>query len=128
MSGRSIPLYSTLSFTEPSQPQLNFVGGKACLLNPPGVVYCAIRVVLPNFIKYRVRNFAYTVFEILPIYLLHTVTLLPPSRRLVPSVGLGSTWVRELQSDSCHYPTATNKCKKQSNQTKAKPCQWKSML
>ena len=40
----------------------------------------------------------------------YPVTLLPPPRRLVPSLGLGSTWVRQLRSGSCHYPTAATKC------------------
>ena len=36
-------------------------------------------------------------------------TLLPPPRRLVPSLGLGTSWVRQLLSGSCHYPTAATK-------------------
>ena len=40
----------------------------------------------------------------------YPVKLLPPPRRLVPSLGLGTTWVRQLQSGSCHYPTAATKC------------------
>ena len=40
----------------------------------------------------------------------YPVTLLPPPRRLVPSLGLGTTWVRRPQSGSCHYPTAATKC------------------
>ena len=38
------------------------------------------------------------------------VTLLPPPRRLVPSLGLGTTWVRQLQSGTCHHPTTATKC------------------
>ena len=39
---------------------------------------------------------------------------------------MGITWVKQLQSGSCHYPTAATKCKvsRQAN----KPPQWKSML
>ena len=37
---------------------------------------------------------------------LHAFTLLPPPRSLVPRLGLGTTWVRQLQSGSCPYPTA----------------------
>ena len=40
----------------------------------------------------------------------YPVTLLPPPRRLVPSLGLGTTWVRQLRSGSCHHPTAATKC------------------
>ena len=41
----------------------------------------------------------------------------PPPRRLVPSLGLGTTWVRQLRSGSCHHPTAATKC----NQATANP-------
>ena len=40
----------------------------------------------------------------------YPVTLLPPLRRLVPSLGLGTTWIRQLPSGSCHHPTAATKC------------------
>ena len=47
----------------------------------------------------------------------------PPLRRLVPSLGLGTTWVRQLRSGSCHYPTAATKCnKKPSQATGGKAC------
>ena len=35
---------------------------------------------------------------------------LPPPRRLLPSLGLGTTWVRQPRSGSCHYHTAATKC------------------
>ena len=41
------------------------------------------------------------------------VTLLPPPRRLAPSLGLGTTVVRQLRSGSCHHPTAATKCNEQ---------------
>ena len=50
----------------------------------------------------------------------------PSERRLVPSLCLGTTWVRQLLSGSCHYPTAATKCNEQPSHSK--PCQWKSML
>ena len=31
--------------------------------------------------------------------MLRAITLLP-----IPRLGLGNTWVRQLRSDSCHYP------------------------
>ena len=53
----------------------------------------------------------------------YPVTLLPPPRRLAPSLGLGTTWVRQLRSGSCHYPTAATKC----NDSRAKPQQTPSV-
>ena len=41
---------------------------------------------------------------------LYTHTLLPPLRSLVPRLGLGITWVRQLRSGSCHYPTVATNC------------------
>ena len=45
----------------------------------------------------------------------------PPPRRLAPSLGLGTTWVRQLQSGSCHYPTAATKCNEQPSKATANP-------
>ena len=54
----------------------------------------------------------------------YPVTLLPPSpRRLAPSLGLGTTWVRQLRSGSCHHPTAATKC----NVSRTKPQQTPSV-
>ena len=58
----------------------------------------------------------------------YPVTLLPPPRRLAPSLGLGTTWVRQPQSGSCHYPTAATKCNVQPSQSHSKRSWWKSML
>ena len=57
---------------------------------------------------------------------LHAVTLLPPPRSLIPRLGLGNTWVRQLRSGSCHYTTAATKCNV--SLLANKPRQWKSML
>ena len=47
---------------------------------------------------------------------------LPPTpRRLVSSLGLGTTWVRQLRSGSYHYPTAATKCNEQPSQATADP-------
>ena len=51
----------------------------------------------------------------------YPVTLLPPTRRLVPSLDLGTTWVRQLRSGSCHYPTAATKCNVQPSRATASP-------
>ena len=49
------------------------------------------------------------------------ITLLPPPRRLVPSLGRGTTWVRQLRSSSCHHPTAATKCNEQPSQATETP-------
>ena len=49
----------------------------------------------------------------------YPVTLLPPPRRLAPSLGLGTTWVVQPRSGSCHYPTAATKCNEQPKQATA---------
>ena len=50
----------------------------------------------------------------------------PPPRRLVPSLGLGTTWVRQLRSGSCHHPTAATKCNEQPSQATANPVRGKA--
>ena len=56
----------------------------------------------------------------------YPVTLLPPPRRLVPSLGLGTTWVRQLRSGSCHHPTAATQCNEQPSQATANPVSGKA--
>ena len=51
----------------------------------------------------------------------YPVTLLPPPRRLAPSLGLGTTWVRQLRSGSCHHPTAATKCNERPSQATETP-------
>ena len=79
--------------------------------HPPRVVYCAIYPTLTRISKGG-----------------YPVTLLPPPRRLAPSLGLGTTWVSQPRSGSCHYPTAATKYNEQPSQSHSKPRQWKSML
>ena len=82
--------------------------------HPPRVVYCAIYLTLTLITKFRVSN-------------LHiskggcSVTLLPPPRRLAPSLGLGTTWVRQPRSGGCHHPTAATKCNEQPSQATETP-------
>ena len=83
----------------------------------PRVVYCAIYSTLTRFTKFRVCIFPR---EAIP------VTLLPPPRRLAPSLGLGTTWVRQLRSGSCHHPTAATKCNEQPRQATANPVSGKA--
>ena len=65
-------------------------------------------------------------FAYLFISVPRNVTLLPPPRSLDPRLGLGDTWVRQLRSGSCHYPTAATKCNVGRHANK--PRQLKSML
>ena len=51
----------------------------------------------------------------------YPVTLLPPPRRPAPSLGFGTTWVRQLRSGSCHHPTAATKCSEWPSQATAIP-------
>ena len=51
----------------------------------------------------------------------YPVTLLPPPRRLAPSLGLGTTWVRQLRSGSCHHPAAATKCNERPRQSHRNP-------
>ena len=51
----------------------------------------------------------------------YPVTLLAPPKRLVPSLGMGTTWVRQLRSGSCHHPTAVNKCNEQPSKATENP-------
>ena len=45
----------------------------------------------------------------------------PPPRRLAPSLGLGTTWVRQPRSGGCHHPTAATKCNVQPSRATANP-------
>ena len=90
--------------------QTNPVSGKACLYMQP--------LLLPQTTKFVIC---------ISIYIrLHAVTLLPPPRSLVPRLGLGNTWLRQLRSGSCNYPTTATKCNVGRHANK--PRQWKSML
>ena len=81
----------------------NPVSGKACSLTKGGLICLYMQPLLvPQTTEFVIC---------IPIYiLLHAVTLLPPPRSLVPRLGLGTTWVRQLRSGSCHYPAAATKC------------------
>ena len=53
----------------------------------------------------------------------------PPSLGSLPSLGLGTTWVMQLRSGSCHHPTAATKCNNsRAEPSHSKPHRWKSML
>ena len=80
---------------QPSQATANPVGGKACSSTKGGLL------------RFSKRSYP--------------VTLLPPPRRLVPSLGLGTTWVRQPRSGGCHHPTAATKCNESRDQATANP-------
>ena len=83
--------------------------------HPPRVVYCAIitKLIPSNMPLIRCTNVFYKGD--------YPVTLLPPPRRLAPSLGLGTTWVMQLRSGSCHHPTAATKCNEQPSRATETP-------
>ena len=96
--------------------------------HPPRVVYCAIYLTLTLITKYE---FLICILLTANMPLIrctnvfykgdYPVTLLSPPRRLAPSLVLGTTWVRQLRSGSCHYPTAATKCNVQPSQATETP-------
>ena len=99
----------------PSRATANPVGGKACSSTKGGLLRY-----IPNIysIHKAVSSLKFAYFQ----------GRLPPPRRLVPSLGLGTTWVRQLLSGSCHYPTAATKCNAWPSRATANPVGGKSML
>ena len=82
--------------------------------HPPRVVNCAIYPTLTQFTKSRVSKLHISKGG-------YPVTLLSSPRRLVPSLSLGNTWVRQLRSGSCRYPTAATKCNVQPSKATETP-------
>ena len=92
------------------------VGGTACSSTKGGL----LRYILNTYSIHKISSskFAYYKHSIFRQYVAPTyffkggypVTVLPPPRRPAPSLGLGTTWVRQLRSGSCHHPTAATKC------------------
>ena len=97
--------------------------------HPPRVIYCAIyqTLVLDS------QSFEFLICILLPANMPlirctnvfykgdYPVTFLPPPRRLAPSLGQGTTWVRQLRSGSCHHPTAATKCNEQPSKATETP-------
>ena len=89
---------------------------------PLRVVNCAIYSTLTRFTKFRVSNLHITSTQDaantlhLRIFQGRLSLREDLRRRLVPSLDLGTTWARQLQSSSCHYPTAATKCNAQPRQ------------
>ena len=117
---------------QPSQDTANPVSGKACSSTKSGL----LRYILNTYSIHKVSSlkFAYCKHSICRYYVAPTyfskggypVTLLPPPRRLAPSLGLGTTWVRRLRSGSCHHPTTATKCNEQPSQATANPVSGKA--
>ena len=116
---------------QPSQATANPVDGKACsstkggllrytqhLLNSQSFEFLICILLPANMPLIRCTNVFYKGD--------YPVTLLPPPRRLAPSLGLGTTWVRQLRSGSCHHPTAATKCNVQPSQATANPVDGKA--
>ena len=95
---------------QPNQVTANPVGGKACSSTKGGL----LRYIPNTYSIHKVSSFEISKGG-------YPVTLLPPPRRLVPSLGLGTTWVRQPRSGGCHHPTAATKCNVQPNQVTANP-------
>ena len=94
------PTAATKCNEQPSRATANTVGGKACSSTKGGLLRY-----IPN------------------AYYNHKV-----SRRLAPSLGLGTTWVKQLRSGSCHHPTAATKCNEQPSRATVNHPWWMSML
>ena len=73
---------------------------------------------IPN--TYSIHKVSSLKFAYFQGRLFRHITSPPPSpRRLVPSLGLGTTWVRQPRSGGCHHPTAATKCNVQPSQATA---------
>ena len=109
---------------QPSQATANPVGGEACSSTKGGL----LRYILS---AYSIHNISSLKALNMPLIRCTNIFYqgklschtsgLPPSRRLVPSLGLGTTWVRQLLSGSCHHPIAATKCNEQPSQATANP-------
>ena len=100
-----------------NQATANPVSGKACSSTKGGLLHY-----IPN--TYSIHKVSSLKFAYFQGRLSRHIT--SPPRRLVPSLGLGTTWVRQARSGSCHYPTAATKCNEQPNQATAKPVSGKA--
>ena len=116
---------------QPSKATANHVSGKACSSTKSGLL-CYICDT--NFTKFQVSNLHITstpdASNTLHECILPREAILshyfPPSRRLVQSLGLGTTWARQPRSGSCHYPTAATKCNEQPSKATANPVSGKA--
>ena len=103
------------------------VGGNAFSSTKGGL----LRYILNTYSIHKVSSLKFAFYKhsicrsyVAPTYFFkggYPVTLLPPPRRLVPSLGLGTTWVRQLRSGSCHHPTAATKCNERPSRATANP-------
>ena len=92
----------------------NPVGGKACLSTKGGL----LRYILNTYSIHKVSSLKFAYFQ---GRLSRHITSPSDWRRLAPSLDLGTTWVRQLRSGSCHHPTAATKCNERPNQSHRNP-------
>ena len=102
-----------------SQATANPVGGEACSSTKDGLLCYILNT--QSIHKVSSLKFAYYKHSTYFSKGGYPFTLLPPPRRLAPSLGLGTTWVRQLSSGSCHHPTAATKCNVQPSKATANP-------
>ena len=95
---------------QPSRATTNPVSGKGCSSTKGGL----LRYIPNTYSIHKVSSLKFAYFQ--GRLSLHITS---PQRRLVPSLGLGNTWVRQLRSGSCHHPTAATKCNVQPNRATA---------
>ena len=114
MSGRSLRLYkgmnTSLYFCNEQPSQATVTPSTEKHAHPPRVVYCAI---YPTLTRFTVSSLHISKGG-------YPITLLPPPT-LIPSLALGTTWVRQPRSGSCYHPTAATKCNKQPSQATVTP-------
>ena len=102
----------------PSQATANPVSGKACSSTKGGL----LRYIPNTYSIHKVSSLKFAYFQgRLPV-----TYITSPPRRLVPSLGLGTTWVRQPRSGGCHHPTAATKCNERPSQATANPVSGKA--
>ena len=106
------PVASLYCNEQPSQATANPIGGKACSSTKGG---------LPRYIPntYSIHKVSSLKFAYFQGRLSRHIT--SPSEKTRPESRPGNTWVRQLQSGSCHHPTAATKCNVQPSQSHRNP-------
>ena len=97
---------------QPSQATANPIGGKACSSTKGGL----LRYILNTYSIHKVSSLKFAYFQ--GRLFCHITS---PSEKTRPESWPGKTWVRQLRSGSCHYPTAATKCNEQPSQATANP-------
>ena len=129
------PTAATKCTEQPRQATANPVHGKACSSTNGGLLRY-IHLLDSQSFEFEICILQALIMPLIRCinvvskggYPVTGVTLLSPPRRLIPSLGLGTTQVRQLPSGSCHHPTAATKGTEQPRQATANTRRWKSML